>query len=120
MFHYKTVWCPYNLTRHNKSLCVYAHNWQDYRRKPDIYFYNPITCHNWRPCDYINHYSSGCKNEKDCSKAHGWKELEYHPRYYKIKPCQHINKDEPCKKMLTSCPFYHSSEDQRYNFIFLS
>ena len=27
MFHYKTVWCPFNLTKHDKALCVYAHNW---------------------------------------------------------------------------------------------
>lgn len=36
MFYYKTVWCPFNLTSHDKvnyikyikkALCVYAHNW---------------------------------------------------------------------------------------------
>lgn len=27
LFHYKTVWCPFNLAKHEKSLCVYAHNW---------------------------------------------------------------------------------------------
>ena len=39
MFKYKTVWCPFNLTQHDKSLCVYAHNWQYYRRSPHIYHY---------------------------------------------------------------------------------
>jgi hypothetical protein len=34
MFHFKTVWCPFNETKHQRDLCVYAHNWQDYRRKP--------------------------------------------------------------------------------------
>ena len=34
--------CPYNFTEHDKSYCVYAHNWQDYRRKPHIYNYDPI------------------------------------------------------------------------------
>ena len=27
MFYFKTVWCPFNLTSHDKALCVYAHNW---------------------------------------------------------------------------------------------
>lgn len=42
MFYYKTEFCPFNLTEHDKSKCVYAHNWQDYRRKPDIYPYEPL------------------------------------------------------------------------------
>jgi hypothetical protein len=42
MFYYKTEFCPFNLTEHDKSKCVYAHNWQDYRRKPDVYSYEPI------------------------------------------------------------------------------
>ena len=40
MFHYKTVFCPFNLTAHDKSICVYAHNWQDFRRKPNLYNYS--------------------------------------------------------------------------------
>lgn len=44
MFLYKTEFCPFNLTEHDKSKCVYAHNWQDYRRKPDHYSYEPIVC----------------------------------------------------------------------------
>ena len=27
MFVFKTEWCPFNLTKHDKSQCVYAHNW---------------------------------------------------------------------------------------------
>lgn len=42
MFYYKTEFCPFNLTEHDKSKCVYAHNWQDYRRKPDLYPYEPL------------------------------------------------------------------------------
>ena len=33
-FHYKTVWCPFVDSQHMRETCVYAHNWQDYRRKP--------------------------------------------------------------------------------------
>ena len=42
IFSYKTVFCPFNLTEHDKALCVYAHNWQDFRRKPAYYSYQPI------------------------------------------------------------------------------
>ena len=42
MFFYKTEFCPFNLTEHDMSKCVYAHNLQDYRRKPDHYSYQPI------------------------------------------------------------------------------
>ena len=34
MFHFKTAWCPYEEKDHQRELCVYAHNWQDFRRKP--------------------------------------------------------------------------------------
>ncbi len=27
LFHYKTVWCPFNESEHDRSSCVYAHNW---------------------------------------------------------------------------------------------
>lgn len=27
MFHFKTVWCPYNETNHQRDQCVYSHNW---------------------------------------------------------------------------------------------
>lgn len=39
MFHFKTVWCPYSDTSHPRDACVYAHNWQDFRRKPHIFEY---------------------------------------------------------------------------------
>lgn len=60
MFYYKTEFCPFNLTEHDKSKCVYAHNWQDYRRKPNLYTYEPIPCINWKTKDYIYDYNSGC------------------------------------------------------------
>lgn len=27
MFHFKTVWCPYNEDDHKRDICVFAHNW---------------------------------------------------------------------------------------------
>jgi hypothetical protein len=35
VFYYKTAWCPWNM-EHDKYKCVYAHNWNDYRRKPHL------------------------------------------------------------------------------------
>lgn len=34
LFYYKTIWCPFNYINHDRAICVYAHNWQDFRRKP--------------------------------------------------------------------------------------
>jgi hypothetical protein len=35
MFHFKTVWCPFTMDKdHDPKKCVYAHNLQDFRRKP--------------------------------------------------------------------------------------
>lgn len=36
MFYFKTEWCPFN-KEHNKAQCDYAHNWQDFRRKPHLF-----------------------------------------------------------------------------------
>jgi hypothetical protein len=47
MFHFKTVWCPYNEKTHERDLCVYAHNFQDFRRKYELYFYKPQRCEKW-------------------------------------------------------------------------
>lgn len=46
MFHYKTIWCPYSEgdETHERTSCVYAHNWQDFRRKPHLIVYSSIPC----------------------------------------------------------------------------
>ncbi|KAL4492433.1 hypothetical protein ABPG72_005568 [Tetrahymena utriculariae] len=103
MFYFKTVWCPFNLAQHDKALCVYAHNWQDYRRKPSQFYYEPNSCTSWSPTNYILNYEDGCPLKFDCNKCHGWKELEYHPRNYKTKACPN---QKPCNKQ-NDCPFYH-------------
>ena len=112
LFHYKTVWCPFNLTQHDKGLCVYAHNWQDFRRVPDIYNYTPEVCEHWKTDIFFDDYSEGCPKQIDCDKCHGWKELYYHPLIFKVKPCPY---NEKCSKELI-CPFYHNDLDKRYFF----
>ena len=109
MFHFKTVWCPFNLTQHDKALCVYAHNWQDYRRKPNIYSYDPAPCSNWKSTDFILNYEDGCPYKEKCPKCHGWKEHEYHPLNFKSKPCP---AGKNCAKG-RDCPHYHIARERR-------
>jgi len=115
MFHFKTVWCPFNLTQHDKALCVYAHNWQDYRRKPNVHTYDPTPCSNWKSTDFILNYEDGCYFKEKCSKCHGWKENEYHPLNYKSKPCP---AGKNCNKG-RDCPHYHTLRERRYFFIIM-
>lgn len=109
IFHYKTVFCPYNLSQHVKSLCVYAHNWQDFRRSPSFYDYEPQPCENWNPNDHITDYEKGCPMEMKCKKCHGWKEAEYHPQNYKIRKCPN---EKNCRRN-QDCPHWHSENEQR-------
>lgn len=109
LFHYKTVWCPFNLTQHDKGLCVYAHNWQDFRRKPHVYAYEPASCPNWNHNQIIVSYEEGCPNNFSCTKCHGWKENEFHPLNYRTKPCPNGNN---CSRGF-ACPFFHNIRDKR-------
>lgn len=109
MFHYKTVFCPYNLADHDKVLCVYAHNWQDYRRRPDHTDYGAAICSEWKAAKFIKNYDEGgCQFGAKCKKSHGWKEAEFHPTNYKMKKCT-------LKKCFGGnfCPYYHNENDRR-------
>jgi hypothetical protein len=108
LFHFKTVWCPYNETNHKRDECVYAHNWQDYRRKPHLYGYDKDQCSNWHTRSFISVYSDGCHSQYNCQHSHGWKEQEYHPYNYKTNPCK---QGEGCRK--NHCPYIHSEREKR-------
>ncbi|EWS71586.1 zinc finger CCCH type domain protein (macronuclear) [Tetrahymena thermophila SB210] len=112
VFYYKTVWCPFNFIKHDKAQCVYSHNWQDYRRRPQDYNYEPVSCPNWKPASYITKYEEGCPNKFDCNKCHGWKESEYHPRNYRTKQCTQTTNNEKCNKG-PQCPYYHNAQEKR-------
>ena len=87
MYDFKTIWCPY-ITKHDRSQCVYAHNSQDFRRKPHIVQYQNTSCPQWKHGSFIQTYEEGgCPNGIDCGFCHGWKELEFHPDNYKQKKC---------------------------------
>lgn len=70
MFHFKTKFCPYS-NEHDRARCVYAHNWQDYRRDPSKYSYGPILCKNWNRTKKISSYDQGCSKNFDCQDCHG-------------------------------------------------
>lgn len=107
IYKYKTVFCPY-IYEHDRSQCVYAHNAQDFRRSPLTHKYDPIECPNWSKGQIFSYEEGGCPKQMNCEKCHGWKELEFHPLYFKTKPCTNGNK---CVKR--DCPFYHSNADRR-------
>lgn len=89
---------------------MYAHNWQDFRRKPQIYNYHNTKCDNWRSARYITKYSEGCRDMENCIYSHGWKEEFYHPMSYKVFPC----KEKKCLKgRKAECPFYHDQNERR-------
>lgn len=109
IFKFKTVMCPFNSIPHDKAQCVYAHNWQDFRRKPDIINYDPTPCNFWKTNDFLTIYSLGCPNGSNCTKCHGWKELDYHPFVYKTRFCPNGGK---CHRMF-ECPYFHNESEKR-------
>ena len=82
LYQFKTEFCPFSKIEHDKYQCVYAHNWQDYKRP---YFKNlkNVQCKNWKIELELIFYSEGCAKGFNCEFCHGWKELEYHPKNFK-------------------------------------
>ena len=109
IFKFKTVMCPFNSIPHDKAQCVYAHNWQDFRRKPNFIHYDPMPCAFWKPNDFLTIYNLGCPNGSNCSMCHGWKELDYHPLVYKTKFCPNGMK---CHRTF-ECAHFHSENEKR-------
>lgn len=114
IFLYKTIWCPFSFFQHDKNLCVYAHNFQDFRRKPINNKYTNSLCSTWNECTRINNYQDGCPNDTNCEKSHGWFEFQFHPLNYKTKECENKNECQ-CK---VNCPFYHDQNDKRFGFYY--
>lgn len=109
-YQYKTVYCPFN-HQHDKSACEYAHNVQDYRRDPATITYFPETCRKWNGSAEISKYEDGgCNYNEACNKCHGWKELEYHPKFYKTKHCTHGDK---CSR--ADCGYLHPNEQAKHH-----
>ena len=112
IYKFKTVMCPFFNLKHDKGTCVYAHNFQDFRRRPDVFSYDMKPCPFWKYDAYVHSYEEGCPNGEKCDKCHGWKELDFHPLFYKTTPCPNSVR---CYKNFL-CPYYHHENDQRYPF----
>lgn len=113
---FKTVMCPFFNLKHDKGTCVYAHNYQDYRRPPNENYYELQPCPFWKYDAYVQDYKDGCPYGKQCPKCHGWKEYDFHPLYYKTTPCPNGSR---CYKNVL-CPFYHDENDRRYHLMVLN
>lgn len=80
---------------HERDKCVYAHNFQDFRRNPHTYDYEPIKCENWKFSEDIKSIEGGgCKAEMNCKKCHGWMEQRYHPSVYNVKRNKSLKKED--------------------------
>ena len=87
MFQFKSVFCPFSKMNHDRFRCVYAHNYQDFKR-PETPFRKPFQCPDWDKNKEIHVYEEGCPRGFNCEFCHGWKELEYHSSIYKSQPCK--------------------------------
>lgn len=113
MYKLKTLFCPFR-QEHERSTCSYAHNVQDFRRDPLLFKYKPEDCPYWSKSDAIQEYEkAGCMKLLNCDKCHGWKELEYHPLFYKTKICSNLPR---CERK--DCPYSHGPQDKKYSFLF--
>ena len=107
LFKFKTVFCPFNLFEHDKFTCVYAHNYQDFRRK-NCQSLVPKLCKFWDLKKRVESYEEGCADGFNCLYCHGWKELDYHHSQLKKKMCK---KGWKCERK-ELCSYFHSKEDQ--------
>lgn len=114
-FHFKSEFCPYSWVTHHAFSCVYAHNWQDYKR-PFSSFLKPISCPNWDKSSKLTEYEQGCPEGFSCGFCHGWKELEYHPAVFKTVNCKKCLREpsqarEDLSDILKhNCSFKHPNE----------
>jgi len=109
IYNFKTVVCPFD-HKHDKSVCEYSHNLQDFRRNPRKYVYEKKNCSKWDNKKTVLNYSEGCPDGYGCLYCHGWKELDFHPMSYKTTKCKHYKGN--CEKGAL-CPFYHYYESKR-------
>ena len=58
LFEFKSVFCPFSKLEHDRYTCVYAHNWQDFKR-PFSEKLKPIMCKAWDKEKEILVYTEG-------------------------------------------------------------
>jgi hypothetical protein len=111
MYEFKCTWCPITV-QHNWQTCMYAHNYQDARRSPQM-GYGPQPCPHWDKKQRAPMYGQRCPNGVLCPFSHGAKEQLYHPHYFKTVICwdfAHTKEGCPRERL---CAFYHRQRSQR-------
>jgi len=108
---FKTLWCPIGVT-HDWQTCVYAHNYQDARRRVSI-GYGPKPCPEWtkNKKDGSADYASRCSLGIFCPYAHGAKEQLYHPLYFRTVVCRDTRSKVCPREQL--CAFFHRNKERR-------
>lgn len=106
LFHFKSEFCPFSKIEHDRFKCVYAHNWQDYKR-PFNMGLKPVPCKNWDKEKEIVVYEEGCQEGNGCEYCHGWKECEYHYLNFKKYDCK---KGALCERKEV-CSFKHNESE---------
>lgn len=112
MYKFKTLWCPVGV-QHDWQTCVYAHNYQDARRHPNI-GYGPRPCPYWKRKETNLEYSQRCPLGVRCPYSHGAKEQLYHPAYFKTVTCQDMPSSACPRGKL--CAFWHKKSQQRTSY----
>lgn len=107
LFKFKTVFCPFNLLSHDKFSCVYAHNYQDFRRK-NCQSLIPKQCPYWNTSKRVEIYEDECPNGFSCNYCHGWKEYDYHHSRLKKIICKN-GKVCPRQEL---CSYFHDENDR--------
>jgi len=109
MFKFKTLWCPIGV-QHDWQSCVYAHNYQDARRKVSI-GYGPRPCPYWAKKEPNAEYAQRCPLGLRCPYSHGAKEQLYHPQYFRTVICRDVRAKACPRKSL--CAFFHKRPERR-------
>jgi hypothetical protein len=109
MYQFKTLWCPIGV-QHDWQTCVYAHNYQDARRRVDI-GYGPKPCPFWAKKDPNAEYAQRCPLGLRCPFSHGAKEQLYHPQYFRSVICRDLRGGK-CPRVKL-CAFFHKRNERR-------
>jgi hypothetical protein len=106
LFSFKSEFCPFSKINHDRFKCVYAHNWQDYKRPYNSSLQQTL-CKSWDKNKEILEYDQGCERGFQCIFSHGWKEVEYHFLNFKRQTCK---MGTECERR-EICSFIHDNEE---------
>lgn len=111
MYKFKTLWCPIGV-QHDWQTCVYAHNYQDARRRVDL-GYGARPCPYWSKKDTSLDYSQRCPLGLRCPYSHGAKEQLYHPTHFRTAACRDLSGPRKVCPRKELCVFFHRRQERR-------